>query len=220
MAKELNSECWYREVCQMDNPCDSCIRYSEMKFLMDSSGLPKSKQRPIELIPEQCDYDTFLELQDFKDDIVDNVSHGTNLFIGGPTGNGKTSWAIKILLKYFDSIWAGNGFKTVGVFVHVPTFLLQAKDFNNPLSEEYKRNLLKADIVVWDEIGGVGMSNYDYSQLLMYVDNRVFNDKTNIYTGNLVTEQECVKYMGEKLTSRVWRNSKVCILTGRDRRNG
>lgn len=220
MERELNSECWYHEVCQMDNPCDSCIRYSEMKFLMDSSGLPKAKQRPITLIPEECDYQAFLNLKDFKDAIVENVSRGTNLFIGGPTGNGKTSWAIKILLKYFDEIWPGNGFRTAGMFVHVPTLLLQAKDFKNPLSDEYKYNLIHSDIVVWDEVGGVGMSNYDYSQLLMYLDNRVFNERANIYTGNLVNEQECIKYLGEKLTSRVWRNSKVEILTGRDRRNG
>lgn len=220
MEKELNSDCWYHKVCQMDNPCESCIRYEEMKFLMDNSGLPKSKQYPVTLTPEACDYDTFVQLQEFKDSIADNVSRGTNLFIGGPTGNGKTSWAIKILLKYFDEVWAGNGFRVRGMFVHVPTLLVKLKNFENPLVKEYKENLSNADLIVWDEIGGVGMSNYDYSQLLMYLDNRIFNDKSNIYTGNLVTERECNKYLGEKLTSRVWRNSTVCILTGRDRRKG
>ena len=155
MERERNSECWYFTVCQLDNSCDTCIRYLEMKYLMDNSGLPKNRQKPIELIPDDCDYEAFCDLQEFKNNIVQNVQESKNLFLGGYNGNGKTSWSIKILLKYFDEIWAGNGFRTRGMFVSIPTLLLQLKDFNNPVDSIFRENLINADLVVWDEIGGI-----------------------------------------------------------------
>ena len=151
-----------------------------MKYLMDNSGLPKAKQRPITLIPDDCDYDKFVQLSEIKNDIVNFVENGENLFICGSVGNGKTSWAIKILLKYFDEIWAGNGFRVRGMFVHVPTLLSKLKNFENPLLASYKENLSKADLIVWDELGTV-ISNYDYTQLLMYLDGRLLNEKSNLH---------------------------------------
>lgn len=185
---------------------------------MEHSGLPKSKQKPIELVPDDVDYDSFVKLQDIKDNIVEFVNNGENLYICGGTGNGKTSWAIKILLKYFNDIWAGNGFRIRGVFIHVPTILLQLKDFSNPLPQEYKQAILNADLVVWDELGGTGISNYDYSQLLMMLDNRLLNDRSNIYTSNLVTQRELVKVLGERIASRLNTNQTRIELKGRDRR--
>ena len=218
MERERNSECWYSTVCQLDNSCDTCIRYQEMKYLMDNSGLPKNRQKPIKLMPDDCDYEAFCDLQDFKNNIAEEVEFGNNLFIGGYNGNGKTSWAIKILLKYFNEIWPGNGFRTRGLFVSIPTLLLQLKDFNNPLSFQYKEDLITADLVVWDEIGGVSMSGYDYSQLLNVLDARILRGLSNIYTGNILSKQDCEKQLGEKLTSRVWNNSKIIILKGKDKR--
>lgn len=218
MERERNSECWYNEVCQMDNSCESCIRYAEMKFLMENSGLPKSKQKPISLTPDDCDYEAFCRLLDIKDSIVEFVENGDNLFIGGSAGNGKTSWAIKILLKYFDEVWSGNGFRIRGLFIHVPKLLLELKDFNNPLPATYRDNILNADLVIWDEIGDTGISNYDYSQLLALLDNRILQEKSNIYTSNVSSLEEFNKMIGGRLTSRVWNLSEKIILNGKDRR--
>ena len=41
-------DCWYREVCTYE-PCANCVRYVEMKYLMEHSGLSKKRQRPIKL---------------------------------------------------------------------------------------------------------------------------------------------------------------------------
>lgn len=217
MAKERHSDCWYSQVCQMSNTCDSCIRYTEMKYLMEHSGIPIPKQKPVELYPDDIDYDSFMQLSEIKKEIVSFVDAGENLFICGGTGNGKTSWAIKILLKYFNEVWAGNGFRVRGMFVHVPTLLLQLKDFNNPLSKEYRDNLLTADLVVWDEIG-TSLSNYDFSQMLMYIDNRLLNEKSNIFTSNLTTKTELAKAVGERLASRMNTAQTKIVLKGKDRR--
>lgn len=213
------SDCWYKDVCTYDS-CTNCIRYSEMKYLMDNSGIPVSKQLPQTLIAG-VDLEQFSRLAEIKDDIVNFVNIGDNLFICSKyTGNGKTSWALKLMLKYFDSVWAGNGFRVRGVFVNVPTLLLQLKNFSNPISEEYKRNLMNADLVVWDEIASTSISNYDYGNLLMFLDYRVFSNKSNIFTSNAVTKAELEKSIGAKLTSRIWNCSEIIEFMGKDRRHG
>lgn len=221
MESKLNSDCWYKDVCQMDNSCDSCIRFLEMKYLMDNSGLPKARQIPAVLVPDDIDYDSFVQLNEIKNKIVEYVTGGGNIYIGGhTTGNGKTSWAIKLLLKYFDEIWAGNGFRPRGVFVHVPTLLLRLKDFDDHDTSflAFKRRLQIADLVVWDEIAGTDLSKFDYSQLLALIDIRAANYLANVFTGNLERRDEVVSAMGDRLASRIWNASEVIILRGRDKR--
>ena len=214
-------DCWYREVCTQD--CEwSCIRYLEMSYLMDNSGIPKAKQKPIDLYPNDIDYDEFVRLSQIKQHIDTFVKDGKNLYItSATTGNGKTSWAIKLLLKYFDKVWAGNGFKVRGYFVHVPTLLLNLKDFDNPNTDIHriKKILLETDVVIWDDIASTEMSKYDYSQLLMLIDNRTFENKSNIYTGNINSLDKLRKVLGDKLSSRIWSLSEVIEFKGKDRRN-
>lgn len=213
-------KCWYDSVCkEASDNCDvDCIRYKEMRYLVDNSGIPINKQIPEKLYPGD-DYDAFCRLNEVKLDILSFVNSGSNIYItSGNTGNGKTSWAIKLLLKFFDEVWAGNGFRTRGLFVYVPQLLLKLKDFNNPLSDDYKQNLLNCDVVVWDDIGSTELSNYDLSQLLLYIDQRTMAGKANIYTGNLNTKDRLAKVLGERLVSRVWNSSEVVQFTGKDRR--
>lgn len=191
-----------------------------MKYLLDNSGIPKSRQYPQELIAD-VDLNAYRKLADIKSDIVDFVESGSNLFICSQnTGNGKTSWAIKLMLRYFNEIWAGNGFKVRGLFVNVPTLLLQLKNFDNPLPEEFKQHLMDVDLVIWDEIASTSISNYDYSNLLMFLDYRILNDKSNIFTSNAVTKDELEKNVGAKLSSRIWNTSEIIEFRGKDRRNG
>lgn len=221
MGYERNSDCWYQNVCQ-ESRCSSCIRYLEMRHLMDSSGIPKIRQYPAALIPDDIDYNAFCKLADIKDNIEQFVHDGEfNLYIcGNNPGTGKTTWAIKLLMKYFDAVWAGNGFRTRGLLIHVPTLLLQLKDFNNPVSEEYKNEILTADLVVFDDIAVSGISQYDYNNLLMYIDNRILNGKANIFTSNKTTRQGLESTIGDRLSSRIWEVSTVIEFKGKDRRHG
>lgn len=229
MVNEQYSECWYEKVCSGSDVSEkaehctklpSCVKYMEMKYLIEESGIPKAKQRPIVLSAEDVDYSAFLRLSEIKDDIESFVSNGTNLYIVSKnTGNGKTSWAIKLMLRYFDRIWSGNGFNVRGYFIHVPTLLLRLKDFGNkdPELSEIKKILVGADLVIWDDIGSLGMSNYDLSQLLMYLDQRIITEKANIFTGNLM-EDDLEHTLGTRLFSRIWNTSEHIILYGKDRR--
>lgn len=212
-------DCIYKDVCT--NECsDSCVRKLEMSYLLDKSNIPKSMQRIIKLTPDDCDYDTFVELANIKSDITDFVKNGKNLYlVSHNTGNGKTTWSIKLMLKYFDDIWAGNGFNIRGIFIHVPTFLLKCKDFDNKDTEfeELKSHLLDVDLVIWDDVGSNGLSNYDLSQLLMHIDQRILANKSNIFTGNLL-ERELENALGSRLASRIYHTSKVLEFHGKDKR--
>lgn len=211
--------CPYNAVCTQT--CSSaCIRYLEIRALLDSSNIPKNRQCAVTLTPDDCDYDTFCTLADIKDGISQFISDGNNLYIVSKnTGNGKTTWAIKLMLRYFDDIWPGNGLKPRGLFIHVPTFLLKCKDFNNVDSkfEELKSRILTSDIVVWDDIGSTGVTNYDMSQLLMYIDQRILSGHSNIYTGNLMFD-DLNKLLGSRLASRIWNTSAIAELRGKDKR--
>lgn len=219
MAAELNSKCWYKKVCQ-HKECSSCIRYPEMLYMMQNSGLPEAKWHPIDLYAGTRNDETmFKRLAEIKSRITDFVDSGENLYIGSKyTGNGKTSWAIKLLFRYFDQVWAGNGFRIRGMFVHVPTLLLKLKDFKNPLPVEYRKNIENCDLIVWDDIASAELSNYDYSQLLMMIDSRMLSEKSNIFTGNIIKEQNLMDVVGERLASRIFNTSQIVIFDGKDQR--
>lgn len=212
-------DCVYKEVCTAFCS-DNCIRFLEMSSLLEKSQIPESRWKPISLSPDDCDYEAFCKLADIKDEIDGFVVTGQNLYIfSDKTGNGKTSWAIKLMLKYFDTVWAGNGFRCRGVFVHVPTLLTRLKNFevSDPQLDELKIILPTVDLVVWDDIASTALSNYDHSQLITYIDQRTLNNKSNIFTGNL-RQQGIEKSLGARLASRVWNASTRIELKGRDKR--
>ena len=106
--------CWYKNVCNFYDTelCDNhCIRFSQMKHLIETSNLPKTLCYPIELEPQVIDLASFVCLAQIKDDIVNFVKNGENLYIfSANPGNGKTTWTAKLLLKYFEQVWSTNAY--------------------------------------------------------------------------------------------------------------
>jgi len=193
----------------------------EMDYLMQTSGIPRNKQYAIKLTPSVEDVHSFEFLQSIKEDIVNFVRNGESLYLYSENfGNGKTSWALKLLQKYFDEVWCGNGFKSRGVFIHVPTFLTKIREGISKKDvefEELKERLLYVDLVVWDDIAATRLTDFDHSNLLTYIDTRKLKGLSNIYTGNL-NEQQMVEALGNRLKSRVWNDSVIVQLLGEDRR--
>lgn len=217
-------KCWYKKSCAKYNTdsCNSnCIRYMEMDYLMETSNIPKANQFKNELIAEKIDLENFKFLNAIKNDVVNFVNNGENLYIYSQNlGNGKTTWAIKIMQSYFNKLWAGNGFVQRGLFIHTPAFITKFKEVINKKDEEFeniKKQLLEVDLVIWDDIASSKLSDYDHTNLLTYIDQRKLNGKSNIYTGNL-NEEELIEALGNRLKSRVWNDSTIVCLQGNDRR--
>ena len=218
------NKCWYTSACgKYGSPeCNaSCIRYMEMDFLMQNSGIPRNKQYSVLLTPSKEDVQAFLTLKEIKDDIIAFVENGESVYIYSDNfGNGKTSWAIKLMQKYFDGVWAGNGFRCRGIFIHVPTFLTKIKEGISRKDEDFetlKSRLMTVDLVIWDDIAATKLGDFDHANLLTYIDQRKLNQLSNIYTGNL-DQDELQDALGNRLASRVWNDSTLVKFVGADRR--
>lgn len=215
-----NSDCWYIDICK-DN-CDKCLTFLQMKWQMEHSGLPKAKQKIIKLDitdNNSCDFEVYTHLTDIKKDIVSFVEQGKSLFICSDyTGNGKTSWAIKLLHSYFHYTAVGSYENLRGMFVSTTELLLKLKDFNNPLPKSYIENLKTVDLVVWDDIAVSGVTPFDLTQLYSIIDHRILAEKANIFTSNQTSVDEIANLIGSRLTSRIYYNSEVIEFKGRDMR--
>ena len=218
------NKCWYTSACgKYGSPeCNaSCIRYMEMDFLMQNSGIPRNKQYSVLLTPSKKDVQAFLTLKEINDDIIAFVENGESVYIYSDNfGNGKTSWAIKLMQKYFDGVWAGNGFRCRGIFIHVPTFLTKIKEGISRKDEDFetlKSRLMTVDLVIWDDIAATKLGDFDHANLLTYIDQRKLNQLSNIYTGNL-DQDELQDALGNRLASRVWNDSTLVKFVGADRR--
>lgn len=217
-------KCWYVKVCSKYNTpeCNpGCIRYMEMDYLMQNSGIPRNRQYAVSLTPSKPDIKSFVSLKEIKDDMIEFVKNGENVYIYSDNfGNGKTTWAIKLMQQFFDDVWAGNGFRSRGIFIHVPTFITKIKEGISRRDEDFetlKSRLLKVDLVIWDDIAATKLSDYDHTNLLTYIDQRKLNQLSNIYTGNL-GHKDLQDALGNRLASRVWNDSTPIRFIGADRR--
>lgn len=219
------NRCWFKGVCSLymnEQKCNmGCVRFMEFDSLYYQSGIPFKMQYPIVLRPESSDKEAFLRLRDIKDSIEDWVADGNSLLIYSPIcGNGKTSWAIKLMQKYFERMWAGNGFRCIGLYVNVTDFLFRAKEAITQPDDDLmvlKENLKNADLVIWDDIGVTALSKYDYDLLIGFINSRILKGKANIYTSNS-TEEKLEEYLGQRLKSRIFNESEVIEFVGADRR--
>lgn len=222
MGEQQLFNCWYSANCKLDDCSENCLVYMQLKWQMDNSGLPAVKQQPIKLyITEhnEIDRDTFQKLGAIRRNIVDTVESGQNIaIVSNNTGNGKTSWAIKMLQTYLHYTANGNYENLKGMFVSVPELLMKLKDFNNPLAESYKERLRTVDLVVWDEIALTGVSQYDYAQLYVFIETRILHGKSNIFTCNYANPDDLERILGTRLASRVWNTSTIFELKGKDER--
>ena len=208
-------DCIYNGFCDIECK-QTCMKYLEMRYLLKSSGIPKNKQKINKLIPDACDIKAFEKLSEIRDNIQDFVKEGNSIYLySSHCGNGKTTWSIKLMLQYFNEVWLANGFKRRGIFINVPTFLTMCKASismgPNLEFDRLRTDLPNVDLVVFDDIASTRLSEYDYNTLLTFIDQRVINCKSNIFTGNIMPDK-LADYIGERLSSRVCGNSCVKIL--------
>lgn len=187
---------------------------------MESSNLPEDKWFPIKLTAG-TDREMFLELSYIKDNILEWVADGGSLYIYSENfGNGKTSWAIKLMLAYFNAIWAGNGFRRRGVFISVPEFIDRNREIINNRDDEFvkmREDMIACDLVIWDDIASTKLTDFNHSLLMNYLDARVLGNKANIFTGN-ADFKLMQEYLGGRLSSRIWNSSQIIHLVDSDKR--
>ena len=200
-------DCWYREKCVgAESGCENgCIKFVEMKHLLENSGLPKKFQGPVKIHPSRVDEEEYQLLWEIADDIESFVKDGENLIIMSKrTGNGKTTWACKLLTKYLDRIAIGNAFRDRALFVSFTDFKMRCKNFDDKEFDlvGYRKRLENVDLVVWDDIADTELTDYEYRVFMQILEQRLSKGLSNIYTSNMVGK-ELEGYVGKRLYSRM-----------------
>ena len=204
--------CWYKRICT-EQCSENCIRYKLMYSLFKQSNLPEALWNYKELICHEKDLQVYKQLQAKSDAILNFIEAGNNLYIYSENcGNGKTTWAIRLMYSYFDKIWHKSCFDCKALFVSVPKFLYNCK---RSISQDVKGfeelcNLIsEVDLVIWDDIGEMKASDYEHQILFQYIDDRINSKKSNIYTSNKNKEQ-LEDVLGVRLAIRIY-NCSECI---------
>lgn len=217
----INS-CWYKNKCT--NKCsDSCIRYKLMHSLFSQSNLPECQWDYKTLHCGKYDLESFKQLNSISESIVDFVACGNQLYIHSSNcGNGKTSWAIRLMWSYFDKIWHKSSFDCKALFVNTSKFLYNCKRSISQSVEGFEDlcNLISTvDLVVWDDITCAKVTDYEHQILFQYIEDRICSGKANIFTGNH-NRDDCVEIIGDRLTSRIFSDYSVEFLEGDKRGYG
>lgn len=216
----LKSSCKL-ETCNFIDNQSTCMRFFKIDFLLNSALLSNNKS-DIRLVLDSdgTDQNEYEMLSNIQKNIKQFINEGNNLYICSCTpGNGKTSWAIKLLKAYILKIWPESKLECKALFINVPKFLIELKSNISKKSEyiEYiNENVLSADLVIWDDIATKSATEFEHEHLLSLLDNRLFNKKSNIFTSNVLS-QNLSSLIGDRLASRI--NSSIVIeFKGKDKR--
>ena len=222
----IRENCYLTSNCKL-GLCDylskTCLRFFKIDYLYDKALLSdKYKKDELGLVLDSDGVDgiVFDQLKYIKDHIKTFVDEGRNLYIcSSISGNGKTTWAVKLLKAYILKIWPESKLECKALFINVPKFLLELKSNISKKSEyiEYiTENILSADLVVWDDIATKAATEFEHEHLLSLLDNRLFNNKSNIFTSNILSEN-LSQLVGSRLASRI-NQSKIVVFYGKDKR--
>lgn len=232
----LSNDCWMRDTCgkikkgnteclQADLFCKKLFR---VDYLFNQSLLSIPQRKRVNFTFDTGYKDEAHDLQQIKEiiipieeDIETFVNSGRNVYIHSANcGNGKTSWAIRLIQDYINAIWYKSDLKCRALFINVPRFLLTLKDNITDKSDyiqHIKDNVLEADLVVWDEVGVKSLTTYEHENLYNLINTRIDAGKSNIYTSNL-SKEELEEKIGERLYSRIVNLSTEVLFIGVDKR--
>ena len=138
-----NKNCWLKDNC---NKCDCngfCMRLYKLDFLYEQALISLMQRRHLTLRIDNngTDEEKFSELKNIENNIEEFVSKGDNLYIHSSiAGNGKTSWALRMVEAYFNKIWHKTSLSCKALFINVPSFLLALKD-NITTKSEYIKHI-------------------------------------------------------------------------------
>ena len=223
---EVCKNCWLKEECCDDCQCSNtfCVKQFKLNKLYENALITMKQRARITLLldTDESDDDNFKYLSTIEANILNFVSSGGNIYIHSSiTGNGKTSWALRLVQSYFNSIWYEASLEDCrALFINVPRYLLELKDNISQKSDyvqHIKKNVLNADIVIWDEVGTKGLTQFEHENILNLINARIDMGKANIYTSNL-DDEELHQVVGDRLYSRIVLLSDEVELLGADKR--
>ena len=188
----FSDECYLSESCKKyergdcSKSGDLCQKLFRINKLLDEAQLSDVQHKPIKLFLDKEDEFAYDSLKSVENSIEKAVEMGSNIYIySNITGNGKTSWAIKLIQAYINAVWYKKSTDCVALFINIPRFLLAIKDNIREKSdyvEHIKNYVYSADLVVWDDIGTKGTTEFETEHLLSMINSRIESGKSNIFS--------------------------------------
>lgn len=219
------SNCYvYNNCSRRDCDKETCLRREKLIYLFNRSMLSESQRYEFKLQPDSdgTDLDEFKKLNVIKNDIVNFVNSGKNLYIHSSNcGNGKSSWAIKLIQEYINKIAIRSPLTCRALFVSTPRFLMAMKDSisnKNEYYESVKDDVYSADLVVFDDIANKIGTDFELNSLLGIIDHRISAGKSTIFTSNMSTLKDLQNALGDRLASRISQYSENIEFHGSDKR--
>lgn len=200
-----------------------CPRISKVDYLFNEALLPINQRRriPLRVDADGTDADVFTQLKAVENNIEKFIQTGSNLFIYSQVcGNGKTCWAIRLIQAHIENIWHKSDLRCRALFISVPRYLLAIKNNisnNDEYAQHIQKNILDADLVVFDDIATKGITQFESENLFSVIDTRINMGKSNIFTSNIIPAQ-LNELLGPRLTSRIINLSTVIQFRGQDKR--
>lgn len=215
--------CFAEAYCQKDRSACSelCGGYRVLRALYNLSRIPERYRYNIPLKPQEADVPAFEALNAYKEKVLENVEAGKGLYIWGKsTGNGKTSWACKIMSHYFRKIAFDTGLENEGLYIFLPTFLEDLRNSFDDMDPDFEQvlSMLKCcKLLIIDDVGTERVTEWVRERLVSIINTRVGAGLATIYTSNLSPE-ELLEKLGDRVSSRVLDRATVVEITGGDRR--
>jgi DNA replication protein DnaC len=216
-------KCYAESYCKKPKTeCNElCGGYRVLRALYRLSRIPVAYQYSTPLTAPDGDVEAFIELNNYKENVVDHVEAGEGLYIWSRgTGNGKTSWACKIMGYYFRKIAFSSGLENEGLYIYLPTFLedLRASyDANDNDFKEVLDMVKSCKLLIIDDIGAERVTEWVRERLVSLINTRVSAGLCTIYTSNL-SPADLQRALGDRIASRVMGASKEVQFVGADRR--
>lgn len=191
------------------------------RYILETSYLPRYQWIEDSLSAGE-DKEAFKRLSEIRSDILGFLSSSVNNLIicSKNLGNGKTSWAVKLMLTYIESqsgkldmieedkVTVDN--YDYCVFCQSVPFLVEMKQFgSNKAGYEMYNRLCKTKLAIIDDLGAVPMSQYDYNIIYAILEKRLFAGRPTIITTNFTDIELAKKELGPRLADRMWSNSEV-----------
>ncbi len=217
-------KCYAEKYCKKPKTeCSGyCDAYRLLRALYKLSRIPERYCYNIPLVPDRADLPAFESLKNYMDHVEENVELGEGLYIWSDgVGNGKTSWACKIMSHYFRKIAFKSGLENEGLYIYLPTFLDDLRSSYNeepdPEFMEVLSMMKNCKLLIMDDIGAEKSSEWVNERLLSIINTRIMKGLSTIYTSNMsLIEQE--EHVGKRIASRIIGSTKEIHLTGADKR--
>lgn len=213
--------CWYEKTCKKKDvicndlaECQNCTRYLQMKLQTEMANIPG--EFPIDHFLDETkqDLQAYITLKNL--DIQDFVVNGKSLVIESEnTGNGKTTWAKKLLLRYMAK---KVGRINTGYFINLPIAFAQVKEAIQTKEQlPYARIFSTVRLLVIDEVGAKPLSEFEESWLLRMISEREKHPGlATIYTLNSSSNLKDI--LGKRLYSRIYTKSDKIVFKEKDKR--